>query len=221
MMAERHPDELDFLDLVEGELPRVAEESVAAHVRDCPACGETVRQLRAGRGALHASGVLQLSERARDGIAEAIDREPRLRAHRFRYWEHRRLGVVLGMTLVLVASVVAVAQWGGGLGGNDEAGGDAVSESAGGGAERDDALEGGGEGLVPETAAGPARVAGPAREVAADLRAEGFDARVENGEVIVRLDGVRMSGEPTTEEERLRELLAERPPGGVVVRLAP
>ena len=223
MMAERHPDELDLLDLVEGELPRVAEESIAAHVRDCPECSETVRQLRAGRGALHASGVLQLSERARDGIAAAIDREPRLRAHRFRYWEPRRLGVVLGMTLVLVASVVAVAQWGGDLGGGGEVGGDAVSESAdgGGGAERDDALEGGGEGLVPESATEPARVAGPAREVAADLRAEGFDARVDDGEVVVRLDGVRMSAEPTPEEERLRELLAERPPGGVVVRVEP
>lgn len=221
MMAERHPDELDLLDLVEGELPRVAEESIAAHVRDCPECSETVRRLRAGRVALHASGVLQLSERARDGIAAAVDREPRLRAHRFRYWEPRRLGVVLGMTLVLVASVVAVAQWGGDLGGGDEAGGDAVSESAGGGAERDDALEGGGEGLVPESAIEAAQVAGPAREVAADLRAEGFDARVDDAEVVVRLDGVRLSDEPTPEEERLRELLAERPPGGVVVRVEP
>ena len=60
-MAERHPDELDLLDLVEGELPRAAQGSVAAHVEGCARCSEVVRQLRAGRGALHSSCVLQLS----------------------------------------------------------------------------------------------------------------------------------------------------------------
>jgi hypothetical protein len=226
-MAERHPDELDLLDLVEGELPRAAQGSVAAHVEGCPQCTETIRQLRAGRAALHASGVLQLSERARDGISAAIDREPRER--RFRLWETRRLGLVLAATLVLVASVVAVAQLGGI--GDDEVGGDAVNELAddGGGGEESGA---GGEDdastAVPESAgdplagAEPVQVAGPPRAVAADLRAEGFDARVEDGEVVVRLgpQGEERTdeGEPSP-EEHLRAVLAEREPGPVVVRI--
>jgi hypothetical protein len=225
-MAERHPDELDLLDLVEGELPRAAQGSVAAHVEGCPQCTETIRQLRAGRAALHASGVLQLSERARDGISAAIDREPRER--RFRLWETRRLGLVLAATLVLVASVVAVAQLGGV--GDDEVGGDAVSELAddGGGEESGAAGEDDASTAVPESAgepssgAEPVRVAGPPRAVAADLRAEGFDARVEDGEVVVRLgpQGEERTdeGEPSP-EEHLRAVLAEREPGPVVVRI--
>jgi len=217
MMAERHPDELDLLDLVEGELPRVAEASVSAHVEGCAECAATVRRLRAGRGALHASGVLQLSERGRDAITEAIDREAPIRPRRARYWEPRRLGLVLAMTLVLVASVVAVAQWGG-VGG--EAGGDAASELAddGGGGQE----SGGGADDAATPAPGSAEqrtfaeplVAGPARAVAADLRADGFDARVVDGEVVVRIDR-------SAEEQRLQDALAERPPGDVVVRVEP
>jgi len=217
-MAERHPDELDLLDLVEGELPRAAEGSVAAHVEGCARCSEAVRQLRAGRAALHASGVLQLSERARDGISAAIDEEPR--ARRFRFWEPRRLGLVVAATLVLVASAVAVAQWGG-VG--DEQGGDAASELAeddgGGGAEG--GVEGDAQTVVPETATGPIRVAGPAREVAAELRAEGFEARVTGGEVVVRLAGERVDEEQAPEADRLQAVLAERGPGRVAVRIEP
>jgi hypothetical protein len=220
-MAERHPDELDLLDLVESELPRAARGSVAAHVDGCPRCTETVRRLRAGRSALHASGVLQLSERARDEITAAIDREPRRRARRFRFWEPRRLGVVLGLTLVLVASVVAIAQWGGvGTQDDEEAGGDAASVAESGGEEGagadDDST------AVPESALDPVFVAGPPRAVAAELRADGFDARVASGEVVVSLTGARLSGaERTAEENRLQTVLAELPPGDVVVRVEP
>lgn len=217
-MAERHPDELDLLDLVEGELPRAAQGSVAAHVEGCARCSEVVRQLRAGRGALHSSGVLQLSERARDRISAAIDEEPR--ARRFRFWEPRRLGLVVAATLVLVASAVAVAQWGG-VG--DEQGGDAASELAeddGGGG---DVAEGGEEGdaqtVMPESATDTIRVAGPAREVAAELRAEGFEARVVRGEVVVELTGERLDEGQAPEEDRLQAVLAERGPGRVTVRV--
>lgn len=217
-MAEHHPDELDLLDLVEGELPRAVEGSVAAHVEGCPACAGTVRQLRAGRSALHASGILELSERRRDAISEAIDGEPRLRSHRFRHLQPRRLGVVLAATLVLVASVLAVAQWAGDPG-RDEVGGDAApsaAETAGG--EEGAAEERQADATAPLAGEEPARVAGPAREVATDLRALGLDARVEDAEVVVRLPGDAPAGE---EEERLRAYLAERPPGRVVVRVEP
>jgi len=210
MMAERHPDELDLLDHLEGELPRAAQDSVAAHVAGCERCTETVQQLRAGRGALHASGVLQLSERGRDAVTAAIDREPPLRSQRSRYWEPRRLGLVLAITLVLVASVVAVAQWSG-VGDEQGAGGDAASEQAGEGGGQERAGEDDAATAVPESALEPMRVAGPPRAVAADLRAEGFDARVVDGEVAVRI-------EQAPEEQRLQALLAERPPGDVVVR---
>lgn len=226
MMAERHPDELDLLDLVEDELPRAAQDAVAAHVDGCARCTETVRRLRAGRGTLHASGVLQLSSRARDSISAAIDREPPLRSHRSRYWEPRRLGLVVALTLVLVASVVAVAQWGG-VG--DEMGGDAASEFAEGRGDDGDAGEeraGAGDddtgGAVEESAPGPVFVAGPPRRVAAALRAEGFDARVVDGEVVVRLLGERpLSEEPSPEEDRLRAALAGLEPGRVAVRVEP
>ena len=218
-MAERHPDELDLLDLVEGELPRAAQGSVAAHVEGCARCSEVVRQLRAGRGALHASGVLQLSERARDGISAAIDEQPRTR--RFRFWEPRRLGLVLAATLVLVASAVAVGQWGG-VG--DEQGGDAASELAeddGGGGEGAEGggVEGDAQTVMPETMREPIRVAGPARDVAAELRAEGFDARVVRGEVVVRLAGERVDEGEAPEEDRLQAVLAERGAGPVAVRV--
>ncbi len=218
MMAERHPDELDLLDLVEDELPRAAQASVAAHVEECAECAEAVRRLRAGRGALHASGVLQLSDRARDGITEAIDGEAAARPRRARYWEPRRLGLVVALTLVLVASAVAVAQWGGV--GDEERRGDAALEQADDGAGSDDADAGGGEESAATAVPESMRVAGPARAVAADLRAEGFDARVVGGEVVVRIAS-RTSAEPSPEEQRLQDVLAERPPGNVVVRVEP
>ena len=218
MMAERHPDELDLLDLVEGELPRAAQESVAAHVEGCARCSEVVRQLRAGRGALHSSGVLQLSERARDRISAAIDEEPR--ARRFRFWEPRRLGLVVAATLVLVASAVAVAQWGG-VG--DEQGGDAASELAeddgGGDGAEGGGVEGDAQTVMPESTTDTIRVAGPAREVAAELRAEGFEARVVRGEVVVQLTGERLDEGQAPEEDRLQAVLAERGPGRVTVRV--
>ncbi|HSJ92494.1 MAG TPA: hypothetical protein VK896_00550 [Gaiellaceae bacterium] len=217
-MAERHPDELDLLDLVEGELPRAAQGSVAAHVEGCARCSEVVRQLRAGRGALHSSGVLQLSERARDRISAAIDEEPR--ARRFRFWEPRRLGLVVAATLVLVASAVAVAQWGG-VG--DEQGGDAASELAeddgGGDGAEGGGVEGDAQTVMPESTTDTIRVAGPAREVAAELRAEGFEARVVRGEVVVQLTGERLDEGQAPEEDRLQAVLAERGPGRVTVRV--
>jgi hypothetical protein len=216
-MAERHPDELDLLDLVEGELPRAAQRSVAAHVEGCARCSEVVRQLRAGRGALHSSGVLQLSERARDRISAAIDEEPR--ARRFRFWEPRRLGLVVAATLVLVASAVAVAQWGG-VG--DEPGGEAASELAeesGGDGAEGGGVEGDAQTVMPESTTDTIRVAGPAREVAAELRAEGFEARVVRGEVVVQLTGERLDEGQAPEEDRLQAVLAERGAGRVTVRV--
>jgi anti-sigma factor RsiW len=213
MMADRHPDELDLLDLVEDELPRAAQDATAAHVEGCARCAESVRRLRAGRGALHSSGVLQLSERARDGISAAIDSEPRLRAQRSRYWEPRRLGLVVALTVVFVASALAVAQW---RDGGDEVGGEAASEVA---EDRGAEGAGGADASTQGSASGeerlfadPVQVAGPARAVAADLRAQGFEARVAGGEVVVRV-------ESSAEAGRLRETLAPREPGPVVVRV--
>jgi len=82
-------------------------------------------------------------------------------------------------------------------------------------------VEGDAQTVMPETATGPIRVAGPAREVAAELRAEGFDARVTGGEVLVRLAGERVDEEQAPEADRLQAVLAERGPGRVAVRIEP
>lgn len=185
MMAGMHPEEVELLAYLEGELddPRRAE--VASHLESCDRCAHEVRSVEAGRAALHSSPMLELpSER----LEAMLTRLP------------SRAAAPPGLirrALPVAAALAAVAALAGGafvLGTID--GGDDESASAPAQGEASDA-GGGGEAAPTEGAstekgqsAGPLlradSVAGSPATVARRLRSDGFDARAVDGRVIVR-----------------------------------
>jgi hypothetical protein len=193
-MPETHPDEIELLELVEGERTDLAD-----HVASCAECAERVRLLEAGRDALRAAPLLELPAERQ---AELIRRLPAQERERRFAW--RPLAVVVALA-ALVATVAALAIVNSGGRTSEEGAGMAGGE-AGGGAE-----------LAPTTAqdtggdaakAQPlASVAGDPKEVAADLRDRGFNARVRRDRVVV------LSSDP----EAVRTALAARKAGDVRV----
>ena len=185
MMAGMHPEEVELLAYLEGELddPRRAE--VASHLEACERCAQEVRSVEAGRAALHSSPMLELpSER----LEAMLTRLP------------SRVAAPAGLirrALPVAAALAAVAALAGGAfvlgtsGGGDEEGASGMAQD-----EASDA-GGGGEAAPTEGASTETRqsaepllradsVAGSPATVARRLRSDGFDARAVDGRVIVR-----------------------------------
>jgi hypothetical protein len=203
MMENGHPDELDLLAHVDEGPHTPRDREVAAHVRSCRDCAETVAELQAGRAALRAAPRLELSAARRTAISEALAQHRP--AHRS-YVSPMRLATVLAPVAVVAAAVVladSVRDSGGDEAGRDAAApaevqrarGDEAEEGAadggaqGGAAEGEapgsgaDSSAGGGDAL---SAAGPvANVAGPPADVLRLLRDAGLTARLSGGRVVV------------------------------------
>jgi len=199
-----HPEDLELLDFVEGDLPRTRANEVAAHVERCTLCERAVQELQAGRAATHTAARLELSSRARDRITEAIGRE-RQHPRKAVFDRLRPLTAVFAAVVVLgsLAGVVALVTRSGG--GGDDAG----EVAASGGGETAGSAD---RGAAPEVDdAGIASVAGPPRAVARALRGDGFDARVSGSTVIVT----------GTTLEAVQESLSDRAAGPVRVVVRP
>lgn len=195
MMAGMHPEELELLAYLEGELDDPRRGQVASHLETCDHCAQELRAVEAGRAALRSAPMLELPQERLEAL---LTRLP------------SRAATPPGLirrVLPVAAALAAVAALAGGAfvlgtsgGGDDESSGVAQDEasSAGGGAAEGAATTGGStpegqkgtatdhsEGLAP-TALRVARVAGSPASVARRLRSEGFNARAVNGTVIVR-----------------------------------
>ena len=60
MMAANHPNDIELLEYVEGDLDEPARAAVHAHLEDCETCAAEIGRLELARGALRASPLLQL-----------------------------------------------------------------------------------------------------------------------------------------------------------------
>ena len=189
-MAGMHPEELELLAYLEGELDDPHHTQVASHLETCERCAQDLRAVEIGRAALSSAPMLELPQERLEAL---LTRLPSRAATPPGF---------IRRALPVAAALAAVAALAGGafvLGtsgeGDDEASGVAQDEAsdAGGGA-----VQGGGsttrestdegtefEGVPPPTLRA-ARVAGSPASVARRLRRDGFDARAVNGRVIVR-----------------------------------
>jgi Putative zinc-finger len=214
-MAESHADEITLLAYVDGELRDDERQAVDRHLETCPACAEESRRLGAGRDALRASPLLELSEERRHAIVASL---PARKEARSFFAPLRRLGPALpaAAALLLVAAFVALATQLSG-GGDDEQGageaGMAMEESTGdraGGGETTEAPEAqqdeGRQAEVLKSGEPVARVEGPPGEVVRLLRENGHPAFVRDGSVVAVGD-----------ERDIRSELAGRPRGPVRV----
>jgi anti-sigma factor RsiW len=205
-----HPDDADLFDYVEDDLTQRGRAELEVHLASCARCAEQVARVQAGRDALRETQLLQLSQGRRDAIF--LDLPPQRRERRRQGWfSLKRLAAVAAPVAALVAIVVALPMLGGNGDQSEAVGGDAAataasstaaSEAAGGGQE------------APEDRATKARLlfaAGPATDVAADLRAEGFNAEVVNDHVEVR----------NATRAEVRKALQTRRDGGVRIVIVP
>ena len=186
MMAGMHPEELELLAYLEGELddPRRAE--VASHLEACDRCAQELRSVEVGRAALRSAPMLELpSERLEAMLTRLPSRAvtpPGL----------------IRRVLPVAAALAAVAALAGGAfvlgtsGGGDDEGASGMAQDeasdAGGGGEAAPTTEGATTGKR-QSGSSPLKalsVAGSPATVARRLRGDGFDARAVNGRVIVR-----------------------------------
>jgi anti-sigma factor RsiW len=185
-MAGMHPEELELLAYLEGELDDSRRAEVASHLEACDRCAQEVRSVEAGRAALRSAPMLELpSERLEATLTGLPPRAVTPPG-------------VIRRALPIAAALAAVAALAGGafvLGTID--GGDDESASAPAQGEASDA-SGGGE-VAPTTGGATtdkrqsaeqlfeaANVAGSPATVARRLRRDGLDARAVDGRVIVR-----------------------------------
>jgi anti-sigma factor RsiW len=201
MVSETHPDEIQLLDYVEGDLDTASRGVVEAHLAGCAECAEQISRLEAGREALRGAPMLE----APVGLLGELPEQARPARRTFR--PGRALAILAPVAAIAgVVAIVATTNPGGGDQ-SEEAGRAAATMAAG-------VEEGGGEEGAPTQALDAAvvrSVAGPPNEVVQVLLAKGLDAR--------RLDDrVEVRG---TTRERVEVALADRPNGPVAVVIAP
>jgi anti-sigma factor RsiW len=178
MVTGTHPEDVDLIDYVEGELSADRRAKLEDHLASCATCAEQVALVQAGKDALRESQLLQLPPARREAISNSL---PQRRAPgRSPLLSPRRVVAFLTPVAALAAAVVVLVSSGVlDTNGNDEGG-----SAAGGAAERQTTQQ---DQATPEASAAPFRaVAGPADQVADLLRSKGIDARVVNGRVEVR-----------------------------------
>jgi anti-sigma factor RsiW len=184
-MAGMHPEELELLAYLEGELDDPRRGQVASHLETCDRCAQEVRAVEAGRAALRSTPMLELPQERLEAL---LTRLPSRAA---------APPSLIRRALPVAAALAAVAALAGGafvLGTSGEGGDDAA------GVAQDEASDAGGGGEAAATTDGSttdkrqsapstgkaALVAGSPTNVARRLRRDGFDARAVNGRVIVR-----------------------------------
>jgi len=186
VMAGMHPEELELLAYLEGELDDLRRGQVASHLETCDLCAQELRAVEAGRAALRSAPMLELPQERLEAL---LTRLPSRAA---------TPPSLIRRALPVAAALAAVAALAGGAfvlgtsgGGDDEgAGGLAQDEAsnAGGGAEGAATTNGAStdKRQSGSSSSKTALVAGSPASVARRLRSDGFEARAVNGRVIVR-----------------------------------
>jgi anti-sigma factor RsiW len=207
-MQGSHPNDVELLEYVEGDLDEAAAARVRAHVAACEECARELEETERARKLLHTSPPIRLPAGRLDAMLASLPpQEPRQRDVRSFIESRRRLLLVATpAAAALVAVVIAFAVSPGGGDESREAG-DATAQMAEAGSEESvqsaPALD--------AEAAPVVRVQGPPRAVVRFLRSEGFTARRTEGRVIV------VGARP----RQVRQALADRPRGDVPVFVLP
>jgi anti-sigma factor RsiW len=183
MVTGTHPQEIELFDYVEGDLPQERRVEVETHLAACGPCSMQVSRVQAGRDALRESQFLQLPPRRREGVFMNLP-ERRRDVRRSPALSPKQLLAIL--TPIAAVAAVAVALVSSGGTNNQSSGsaaGAAQTTSGGGSAESAQQQK---DSTAPQALSEFRSVAGPADEVAAELRSKGIDARVTKGRVVVR-----------------------------------
>jgi anti-sigma factor RsiW len=202
-MAEKHPDELELLSLVEEELDGETRREVEEHLVACRSCADQVRRLETGRGAVRAAPLLELPGGRREEIMASL---PERRDPWRLFWPAKRILVIAG-PVAAAAALVGVFVLGGtqlGGGGDDDSG----EAAEAGGTMLEEAADATQEAAPQFDAAALVRmVQGPPAEIVRLLENEGIPAEVDpQGNV---------AAEGRVGE--VRAALADRPAGNVAV----
>lgn len=209
MMAGMHPEELELLAYLEGELDDPRRGEVASHLETCDSCAQELRAVETGRAALRSAPMLELPAERLEAL---LTRLP-ARAATPPGFLRRALPVAAALAAVaaLAGGAFVLGTGGGGDNGagSDASGGD-VERSSGDSAET---AAQGADGSATATSGSSSlkSVTGSAQGVASRLRRRGFDARVSGDRVIVR--GARA--------EEVRKALEPLGPGPVEVVVRP
>jgi putative zinc finger protein len=219
VMAGMHPEELELLAYLEGELDDPRRGQVASHLETCDRCAHELRAVEAGKAALRSAPMLELPAGRLETLLTPLPSRATTPPGLIR------------RVLPLAAALAAVAALAGGAfvlgtsGGGDDEGAaglaqDEASNAGGGegaGSTTGESSDKGQEGSATSTFKSEpsflraARVAGSPTSVARRLRRDGFDARAVNGKVIVR---------GATEAE-VRKAVEQFDPGPVRVLVRP
>ena len=182
MVTGTHPQEIELFDYVEGDLPDARRMEVETHLASCTACSEQVSRVQAGRDALRESQFLQLPPRRKEGVFMNLP-ERRSDVRRSPALSPKQLLAVLTPIAAVAAVAVALVSSGGTNKNESAAGAGQTTSSRGAAAEGAGAQQ---DSTAPQALGMFRAVAGPADEVAAQLRSKGIDARVVKGRVRVR-----------------------------------
>jgi anti-sigma factor RsiW len=185
-MAGEHPRQSTLLEYVEDELDLTSRAAVEAHLAECEVCAADVKLARAGREAAREAPLLEAPAGLTTRVLDEIAPRPRPRVAEGRRW--LRIVVPVAAALALAAGISTIAVLGPGGGDDEEGAGQdaAMAEEAGGEFAPEPAQ-------TTKTGAASGRTTLSKVEVnppklAAKLRRRGFDARVENGAVVVRTE---------------------------------
>jgi anti-sigma factor RsiW len=175
MVTGTHPEEIELFDYVEGDLPEARRAEIDAHVESCASCAEQVSRVQAGKEVLRESQFLHLPPRSREGVFMNLP-EKRREPGRSPALSPKQLLAILTPIAAVAAVAVALVS----------SGDNATEKSPGAAAAGATAERQAEDSVAPKALATFGSVAGPADQVAAELRSKGIDTRAVNGRVEVR-----------------------------------
>jgi anti-sigma factor RsiW len=176
MVTGTHPEEIELFDYVEGDISPDRRGEIEVHLATCSVCADQVARVQSGRDALRESQFLHLPARRSEAVFMNLP-EQRRAPGRSPSLSPKQLLAILTPVAAVAAVVVALVTTG-------DMGSGSRDRAAGGGAAAAESAE---DSATPESAGRLFRaVAGPADQVAAELRSKGIDAKVVEGRVQVR-----------------------------------
>jgi anti-sigma factor RsiW len=176
MVTGTHPEEIELFDYVEGDISPHRRGEIEVHLATCSVCADQVARVQSGRDALRESQFLHLPARRSEAVFMNLP-EQRRAPGRSPSLSPKQLLAILTPVAAVTAVVVALVTTG-------DMGSGSRDRAAGGGAATAESAE---DSATPESAGRLFRaVAGPADQVAAELRSKGIDAKVVEGRVQVR-----------------------------------